>query len=182
MTAISSPDTVPATMPTHLGSFRSGFMPGLWPCFVRFAAICDFVLFLSPWPISDLGLGSLQSGQRRASVGTSIWHLGHFIDNPHGAIWCTLAVCGPAAAMGCDDHCGEYLLAFSSNFAGLHRRALHLKSRFLSAALEFCHRSGSRERRTQSSTKIILPRRRPARACESGLTKKTCASIVCRLG
>src|SRR3954471_12410360 len=116
MTAISSPDTTPAAMLTHLGSFRSGFTPGLLPCRgLRVAAICDFVLFLSPWTISDLGLGSLQSGQRRASVGTSIWHLGHFIDNPHGAIWSTLAVCGPAAAMCYDGHCGEYLLAFSSN-------------------------------------------------------------------
>src|SRR5436853_7404392 len=182
MAAISSPDTVPATMPTHLGSFRSGFMPGLWSCLVRFAAICDFVLFLSPWPISDLGLGSLQSGQRKASVGTSIWHLGHFIDNPHGAIWSTLAVRGPAAATWFDGHCGEYRLAFSSNFAGLHRQALHLKSRFLSAALEFCHRSGRRKRRTQDSPEMVLLRPRPARVCESGLTKKTCASIVCRLG
>src|SRR3954463_14756294 len=108
MAAISSPDTAPAVMLAHLGSFLSGFTPGLPPCRgLRFAAICDFVLFLSAWPISDLGLGSLQSGQRRASVGTSTWHLGHFIDNPHGAIWSTLAVRGPAATRRGDARFGE---------------------------------------------------------------------------
>src|SRR5947208_16070256 len=98
MAAISSPDTAPAAILTPRGSLLSGFMPGLRPCSgFRFAAIGGFVLFLSAWPINDLGLGSLQSGQRRASVGPSTWHLGHFVGNSTEAFWSALPSCGPAA-------------------------------------------------------------------------------------
>src|SRR5436305_14648315 len=108
MAAISSPDTAPAAILTPRGSLLSGFMPSLRPCSgFRFAAIGGFVLFFSAWPINDLGLGMLQSGQRRASVGTSTWQLVHFLGNPHDAIWSSLAVRWPARTRRGYAHLGE---------------------------------------------------------------------------
>src|SRR5437588_4383501 len=99
MAANSAIDNAPATILTQRGSFLSRFMPGLRAdSGVRFAAIRGLRLFLAFWIISDFGLASLHSEQNRASVGTSTWHRGHFIDNPRGEIGSTLAVRAPAIA------------------------------------------------------------------------------------
>src|SRR6185369_11496098 len=106
--AISATETAAATRLTHLGSFLSGFMPGfLASCGLLLEAARGWALLFPLCVISDLGLGSLQSGQRCASDGTSTWHLGHFINYPHGAIWSTLAVHGPIVPRYLADLIGE---------------------------------------------------------------------------
>src|SRR5689334_7242721 len=113
MPTTSNPESIPQRTLTHLGIFLSGFIPGLreGPG-LRFADKGALPFGLAPCEIMDLGFGSLQSGQRVASVGTSTWHLGHFIGFPHDAVWSTLAVRGPAAPRAAAPRFREQYRAF----------------------------------------------------------------------